>query len=188
MLFLLHINDITKCNINCKIALFADDTSDLKTNRKNDTGILPDVNELINWYTANKLSVNLDKCEILPFGSGQPLEIKMMNNTIPYKKSCKYLGIHLDSSLRFNHHIDYVVKKLNKFCGLIYRIRHLYDIKCLLMFYNWFAKTVICYGLLIYGTAAKSNLRKIEMAQRRILRAFFFKRKYDSLVNVLQQH
>ena len=101
----------------------------------------------------------------------------MMNNTIPYKKSCKYLGIHLDSSLGFIHHIDYVVKKLNKFCGLIYRIRYFYDIKCLLMFYNSFAKTVICYGRLIYGTAAKSNLTKIEMAQRRILRAGFFQTK-----------
>ena len=90
--------------------------------------------------------------------------------------------------VKIHHHIDYVVKKLNKFCGLIYRIRQFYDIKCLLMFYNSFAKTVNCYGLLIYGTAAKSNLRKIEMAQRRILRAFFFKRKYDYLVNVLQQN
>ena len=111
LLFLLYINDITKCDINSKIVLLADDTSILKTNRKNDTGIKQDVNELINWYTANKLSVNLDKCEILPFGPGQPLEIKMMKNTIPYKKSCKYLGIHLDSWLRFNHHIDFVVKK-----------------------------------------------------------------------------
>ena len=122
LLFLLYINDITKCDINCKIALFTDDTSVLETNRKHDMGIQQDVNELIIWYTANKFSVNLDKCEILPFGSGQPVEIKMMKNTIPYKKSCKYLGIHLDSSLRFDHHIEYVVKKLNKFCGLIYRI------------------------------------------------------------------
>ena len=119
LLFLLYINDITKCDINCKIALFADDTSFLKTNRKNDTGIQHDVNKLFVWYTTNKLSVNLDKCEILPFGSGQPVEIKRMNNTMPYKKSCIYLGIHLKSSLRVNHHIDYVVKKLNKFCGLI---------------------------------------------------------------------
>ena len=38
LLFKLYINDFTKCDINCKIALFADDTSTLKTNRKNDTG------------------------------------------------------------------------------------------------------------------------------------------------------
>ena len=79
-------------------------------------------------------------------------------------------------------------KKKNKFCGLIYRIRRLFDKKYLLMFYNSFPKTVICYGLLIYGTAAKIHLKKIEMAQRRILRPIFFKQKYDSLVNILQQN
>ena len=53
--------------------------------------------------------------------------------------------------------------------------------KCLLMFYNSFAKSRICYGLLIYGSAAKTNLSKIEKAQRRILRAKFSKKKFDSL-------
>ena len=114
---------------------------------------------------------------MLPFGSGTPEQIEMIKNTIPYKKSCIYLGIHLNSSLRFDHHIDYVMKNLDKFCGLIYKIRHLYDKKRLLMFYNSFAQAVICYGLLIYGRAAKGNLRKIELSQRRILRAVFFSKK-----------
>ena len=42
----------------------------------------------------------------LPIGSGKPEEIQMMNNTVPYKKSCNYLCINLDSSLAFIHHID----------------------------------------------------------------------------------
>ena len=88
------------------IALFADDTSILQTNRKNDTGIQRDVNELINWYTqTNSLSVRING---KLFGSGKPEEIQMMNNTIPYKMSCKFLGINIDSSLRFSHHIDYL--------------------------------------------------------------------------------
>ena len=53
------------------------------------------------------------------------------------------------------------------------------------MFYNSFAKSVTCYGLLVYGSAAKTNLQKIECAQRRILRAIFFKKKFDSMVNLL---
>ena len=65
------------------MALFADDTSFLKPNRKNDTRIEQNVDELINWFTANNLSVNLDKCEILPSGSRKQEEIQMMNNTIP---------------------------------------------------------------------------------------------------------
>ena len=48
LLFTLYINDLMKCVIKCKIALFADDTSILETNRKNDTENHQDVNELNN--------------------------------------------------------------------------------------------------------------------------------------------
>ena len=43
-------------------------------------------------------------------------------------------------------------KKLNKFCGLVYRIRHLYPLHCLLHFYKSYAKPLVtlaiskCYG------------------------------------------
>ena len=57
----------------------------------------------------------------------------------------------------------------------------MYPRKCLLMFYNSFAKSIICYELIVCGSAAKTNLKKIENAQRRILRAIFFKKKFDSL-------
>ena len=53
----------------------------------------------------------------------------------------------------------------------------MYPRKCLLMFYNSFAKSIICYGLIVYGSASKTNLKKIENAQRRILRAIFFKKE-----------
>ena len=36
----------------------------------------------------------------------------------------------------------------------------MYTQKCLLMFYNSFAKSVISYGLLIYGSATESILKK----------------------------
>ena len=45
-----------------------------------------------------------------------------------------------------------------------------------LMFYNAYAKSIIPYGLLIYGAAAKTNLSRIESVQRRTLRAFFFQK------------
>ena len=48
---------------------------------------------------------------------------------------------------------------------------------CLLMLYNSYAKSLINYGIIAYGATAKSNLSKIEIAQRRIMRATFFKKK-----------
>ena len=53
------------------------------------------------------------------------------------------------------------------------------------MFYNSFAKSIICCGLIVYGEAAETNLKKIENARRRILRAIFFKKKFDSLRDIL---
>ena len=61
----------------------------------------------------------------------------------------------------------------------------MYPRNCLLMFYNFFAKSIICYGLIVYGSAANTNLKKTENAQRRILRALFFKKKFDSLRDIL---
>ena len=97
------------------------------------------------------------------------------------KNHCKYLGLYIDSKLTFREHIKYVSKKLNKFCGLIYRVQYLYPVKCLLTFYESYAKSVSTYGLLFYGSACKSNLEEIEMAQRRIIRAIFFRKMYENL-------
>ena len=118
------------------------------------------------------------------FGCGKPNNLRVLSKELEYKNSCKYLGVHIDKNLRFREHIDHVVKKLNKFCGLIYRVGHLYRRKSLLMFYNSIAKSIITYGLLLYGTAYKTNMTKIEAVQGRILRAFFSKKKFDSLESV----
>ena len=188
LLFLIYLNDLSEGIHSRKLARFADDTGVIKTGNRNDISIEENINSLTHGFTKNKLSFKLDKCELVPFGSGKPLEIIMMSKKTPFNKSCRYLGVHIDSRLQFHEHINHVVKNLNKFCGLIDRIRHYYNKKCMLMFYNSFAKSVICYVLLLYGTSAKSNLRKIERAQRRILKGIFFRKKYGSLSNILRRN
>ena len=69
--------------------------------------------------------------------------------------------------------IEHTVKKLNQLSGMIYKVRETYPTKCLLMFYNSFAKSIISYGILTFGSRAKDHLYKIKNAQRRILRAIF---------------
>ena len=77
---------------------------------------------------------------------------------------------------------------MNKFCGLMYKVRHVFPVRCLLLFYKTIAKPIIKYGLMNYGATAKTNLDPIEKAQRRILRAIFFKKQTDSLQNVYALH
>ena len=186
-LFLVYINDLPQIlgNDN-KMALFADDTSIIKSGKTN-CNMQNDLDKICDWFNYNKMSLNTSKCETMSFGNNYQNTLTVQNEAMPRNTCCKYLGVLIDSKLTYRDHIIYVVKKLNKFCGLIYRVRDIYSIKCLLLFYNAYAKSVICYGLLVYGRAAKTNLTKIEMAQRRIIRAILFKKKFDSLQNILHQ-
>ena len=60
----------------------------------------------------------------------------------------------------------------------MYRVR---TRRCLLMFNNSLAQSVITYGLLVYGNTIKQNLEKIDKVQRKIDQAIFFRKKYESL-------
>ena len=188
-LFLVYINDLPSYigNIS-KIAIFADDTSIVKAGPRNQCFLQTDSDRINNWFCYNKLSLIISKCEVVNFGIGIPNDLTLNNEKLPKRNSCKYLGVHLDKKLRFHDHIEHIVTKLNKFSGMIYKVRDIYPIKCLLMFYNSFAKSIISYGILTYGSAAKSNLYNIEKAQRRILRAIFFRNKYDSVGFIFERN
>ena len=100
------------------------------------------MDNLLQCFCQNRLSINRDKCEAIAFGRGHPSETLILDRKIPYSNACKYLGVYVDKTLRFREHIDYVEKKLDKLCGLIYRVRHMFTQQCLLMNYNSFAKSI----------------------------------------------
>ena len=109
------------------------------------------------------------------FGTGLPSHLSLFDNQIKTEDSCKYLRLYIDRNLRFTNHIAHVVQRLNKFSDLMYKVRHLHPIRCLLMFYHSNARSIISYILLVYGSAAKTIIDLNEKAQRRILRAVFQK-------------
>ena len=178
-LFLIYINDLPLVCEKSKISLFADDTTVYKMGMNSEKEITEDVRKMRNWFDVNKLTLNVEKCESISFGRAQPVSEETFGEKISCKSSCKYLGVLIDNKLNFKDHVDYVSKKLNKFCGLVYRIRHLYPLHCLLLFYKSYAKPLITYGLLNYGSTTKTNLQPIENAQRRIIRAMFFKKNLN---------
>ena len=121
----------------------------------------------------------------MTFGRSFGYELRLLGEKIERKPQCKHLGVYVDENLTFKYHIDYVTKKLSKFSGLIYRVRDLYTKKHLLMFYKAFAESVILYGLILYGSALKTTLRSIDSAQRRILRAIYFKKNMTHCLKLI---
>ena len=112
LLFLLYINDLHQVIKDSRITMFADDTTVLNAGDKTSPLITQDLKNMTNWFVSNKLTVNVDKCEAISFGCGKPDKVTILRNELSYQKACKYLGLHLDGSLKFREHIDYVTKNL----------------------------------------------------------------------------
>ena len=147
--------------------------------RNSEKEITEDVRNMRKWFDMNKLIHIVEKCESINFGRAQPVSKEAFGETIPCKSSCKYLGVLIDNKLNFKDHVNHVTKKVNNFCGMVYRMRHFYPLRCLVLFYNSDAKHLITYGLRNYESTAKRTLEPIKNAQRRIIRAMFFKKSQN---------
>ena len=61
---------------------------------------------------SNKLKLNTDKTEVMPVGSASCLEsvnsecANIGGNSVPFKTSVKYLGVHLDRTLSMQKYIS----------------------------------------------------------------------------------
>ena len=149
-LFLLYINDSPDCIPVGRIALFADDTSLYNFGPEANEEICNNVKTARSWFKDNKVTINTDKCETLSFGTSEPFPFEAFGAEIRSQTHCKYLGVYLDAKLTFKKHIEHITKKLNKFCGIVYRIRDRFLQKDLISFYYAYAQSVITYGLINY--------------------------------------
>ena len=186
-LFLTYIIDLPRTlDSNNKISCFADETSNSKSGKGN-CNMQNDLDKHCDWLNYNKLSLNTSKCETMSCGSTHQNTLAIHNEPISRRTCSKCLGVSMDFKLTFRDHINHVAKKFIKFCGLIYKVSDIHSINCLLSFYNAYARSVNCYGLLLYGSAAKTNLCIFEMAQRQNIRAITFKRKFGNSQNILRE-
>jgi len=120
LLFLLYINDLHKVIKFCKVHHFADDTNLLHTNKsikKLNKFVNYDLKNLYNWLTANKISLNVKKTELIIFRpQGKKLETKVNIKLNGKKLYCTpyvtYLGIKIDENLSWNFHIS-IISVLN---------------------------------------------------------------------------
>ena len=162
-LFLLYINNLPSTCKNSKISLFADDTSVCNMNKNSENESTDDIQRITSWFKRNKLTVNTEKCESIGFRNALLVNESAFGQQLELKNSCKYLGLFLDSKLDFKNHIKMITKKLNRFCGLLYRIRELYPKKCLNLFCNSYAKpnVMVCWHMEPLQKQVKNQLKKL---------------------------
>ena len=133
LLFLLYVNDIFKSSEKLSFILFADDTNifyqhkDIKVMTETLNYELKKVNL---WLQANKLSLNIKKTSIIIFKTRRKrtgnIIVKINDTEIKHVESTKFLGIYIDSNLTWKVHINYIVNKVAKTTGILYKARHFF--------------------------------------------------------------
>ena len=106
--------------------LFADDTTIVISNinlEEFQSNINLVMNQTIDWFQSNFLSLNCNKTQLLQFFTKKQNEMKIQimvsNSIIANINSTKFLGLTTDSILSWRQHISCLTSKLNKACYTI---------------------------------------------------------------------
>lgn len=177
LLFSVYINDLPNSS-EFETRLFADDTAlflsdkDLKSlNKKVNTELI----KIEQWLNSNKLSLNYSKTNYLLIRpkSRNPnynFTINIKGIEIKQSHSAKYLGIIIDENLDWKPHIQYLHKKLSHTVGIIAKMRYYLNNQNLIGLYYAFFYSHALYGILGWGSAAKTTLKPLQILQNKVLR------------------
>ena len=121
LLFILYVNDITYTSNVLDFILFADDTTILYSHKDINSKIElinKELDEVTNWFKANKLSVNASKTNFMIMGTPhmtstktrEDLNVLLDNTVLERVKFTKFLGVLIDEYLAWKNHIDCISK------------------------------------------------------------------------------
>ena len=111
--------------------MFADDTNIYYESSSLDNlerTVNSELNKLSLRLNVNRLSLNIDKTNFIVFHPyNKPIKkritIKINNKAIIEKEYIKYLGVLIDSTLSWKHHVSNISKKISRSIGIMYKLR-----------------------------------------------------------------
>ena len=86
---------------------------------------------LMDWYKANKLSLNVDKTVLLRFWPSIDFRINVGNTTISNIHCTRYLGVLIGGKLTWKEHTNQLYCKLLTNKHLLLNAKHLLPYFCL---------------------------------------------------------
>ena len=90
-----------------------------------------DLDDLTNWFKANRLALNVNKSNcmlFLPNGNQNTLgnTFNIGVDQIEHKLNCKFLGIFIDDQLRWNNHLSHIYENYGLDRYIIYKYIYIY--------------------------------------------------------------
>ena len=134
------------------------------------------LNNLQQWADQNGFRFSTTKTVCVHFCKKHcthSANLFLNDHPIPVVKETKFLGMIFDQGLTFKSHIEYLKKKCQKALNLLRVVSSMdwgADRKVLLRLYRSLIRSKLDYGCIVYGTAAKTHLQKLDPVQNSALR------------------
>ena len=207
LLFLIMINDLPNVLKNCKLTMYADDTTLYlcgKDQVELQNKMQEDLDRVGVWLKCNKLNLNIDKTNFMIIGTKQrimvhdtgddPISIKFDGKELTRVRSTKCLGVMIDENLTWHEHIDYVCRKVIASLSMLRRVRSFLGERDLTLLYNCLIQSQLDYCCEVWGLRFDTHIHKLEVLQKRaarmILNASFYTPSIDLFkrLNILPFH
>jgi hypothetical protein len=199
ILFLVMINDLPN-STSLFTSIFADDTQGLARGKdlpKLFETVNKELKNWSSWFRAYKLKVNTSKTKYLVFHTkgkavkmeglsilfdyNEPLTLpnpllistlERVHNLHPNKESRSYklLGIEFDENLTFNSQFQTLHAKFKKSIFCINKVKNFLPQKALKTLYHSLFHSHLNYCSSIYSCTSKSNIHKLLLLQKKIIR------------------
>lgn len=193
LLFTMYINGLLTLDTVGNITSFADDTvvfyvgdtwNELKSIAEHDLG------NIKTWFDQKLLSINFKKTKFIKFtcsGNNHPLPDDLVitsertHYNIQATSDTNYLGIQVDQHLRWDTHVNNVIKKLRPVLFQFKQLKQILNVKYLKILYHALVESQLSYGIVGWGGILKHHLMGLEILQKYFLKTIFAKdRLYPS--------
>lgn len=176
LLFVIFVNDIVRSVTAAETYLFADDTS-LVINDKSrnimEVNTFVQSNNILQWFDDNCLLVNTTKTSLIDFNissrSNDLLSVYMEDVVIESNHTVKFLGITLDSNLKYHAHVVNVGSKMGSGLFVLRRLSFFTNRDMLLAAYYALIYPHLSYAVGVWGSE-DNHTKQLFLMQKRAVR------------------
>jgi Reverse transcriptase (RNA-dependent DNA polymerase) len=202
LLFILYINDLPLHLRDILINVFADDTlisASGKTYREAVSKLNNSLYVVNIWLSENKVKLNVSKTKCLVITktktklnqlSTEMTEFPVLIDgvVIEYVDSIKYLGVIIDNNLKFDEHVEYVIKKAATKISYLGRLSRTLSKKTKILIYNCIVAPHFEYCASVLWGTSDLYLSKLQVLQNKGMRAVLnsrYDKQIDHMLNEL---
>ena len=161
LLFIIFMNDIHLLPLYSNVILFADNTTIFNSHKFQKFlkySLEHDLNLMIDWFKANKLSLNLSKMIRIKFWDNNTnMTINMDNINIQMTECTKFLRVYIDYKLAWHMHVNHLLDTLNTNRCMLCLGKNLLDITCMKSIYYGHIHSHMLYGISVSVTVTKQG-------------------------------